>query len=243
MGTLIRTIYFWVIFVLLTIGAIVVVFAYKFITLLCNHKDISFFVHFIANLWGNLIFKLIPFWNLHVDGKMNLPKKNELGVIVANHASMTDILAIHCLGINFRWISKDSIFKIPGIGQCMRWAGYVAVKRGVKSSHNEALYKASEILSMGICMLFFPEGTRSETGQIRPFKLGAFKLAFEHSIPIFPIVLKGTRDLIPKKSVFVGKADVRIICLPKVYKLTSESIEEFAIRVRNDMIKIQQDYA
>lgn len=170
-------------------------------------------------------------------GKENFPAENEAVVIVSNHESAADIFSIATLPLQYRWLSKDSVFKIPGIGFSMRAAGYISIQRGNQASHIRALAESARVIQSGVSMLFFPEGTRSETGELRPFKIGAFKLATEQKVKILPIALKGTRDLVIKNSTLPGSAKVQIRVLPKVDILPGEKLEEYAARVRGLIIE------
>lgn len=88
----------------------------------------------------------------------------------------------------------------------MAWCGYIPINRGDPTSHKEALAKAARWLQMGTPMFFFPEGTRSHDGTLKPFKVGAFKIADENGVSVVPIAIKGAKDLLPKGSAVPGKA-------------------------------------
>ena len=97
----------------------------------------------------------------------------------------------------------------------MSLAKYIRLTRGQRGSIKGAYTEAKRWLSSGISVFFFPEGTRSRTGQLGPFKNGAFKLALETGILIVPIAVTGTRDLLTRGSwLFRGNSHVRITVLP-----------------------------
>jgi len=189
--------------------------------------------HAIAGWWSRTIFALIPGWRVEVSGTENIPPANQPCVIVANHESMTDIWVIYFLGMQFRWLGKESIFRIPLVGHAMRRAGYIPIHRGERSSHQTALRDSKERILSGFSMFFFPEGTRSETAELRPFKIGAFKLARDTGVPILPIVLKGAGALLKKGSAVPRAATVRVQVLPMIADDPSQSLETFAASVRS----------
>jgi 1-acyl-sn-glycerol-3-phosphate acyltransferase len=166
-------------------------------------------------------------------GLEHLPKhrKDPPVVMVANHQSGADIWALYLTGAQFRWLSKQEVFNLPLIGSAMRWAGYVPIHRGDRQSHSRALKQSGEWLDKGISMVFFPEGTRSEDGRLKPFKAGAFKLAIEHKVGVQPIIIKGTRDMMQKKSLMPAPAELEVEVLPVIFPTENETSEDFAQRV------------
>jgi 1-acyl-sn-glycerol-3-phosphate acyltransferase len=189
-------------------------------------------MHAQATRWGKRLFTLVPGWAIQIKGLEYLPKDQvESYVIVANHESAVDILVLYYLGLQFRWLAKDTIFRMPVIGQAMSWAGYIPVKRGDRASHRQALTRGGETLKRKISMLFFPEGTRSADGQIKEFKPGAFILAREHKTAILPIALYGTSKLLKKRSLSPFPAKVRMEILAPTYCQDQESVEDFSKRV------------
>ena len=147
-----------------------------------------------------------------------------------------DICALMATDIQFRFLSKASVFKIPLIGSAMNLAGYVPIERGIKGSHKIALEKSADWIRKGIPMVFYPEGTRSLDGKIAPFKLGAFRLARSTKSPISPIVLKGTNELMKKNSFVPKAAHVIVDIMPLVEVSESESEESLSEKVRSQMI-------
>ncbi len=224
--------YFWILF----LGTTAVLFSWDCLVYayhrLFRPEKLSEACHNVAVLWGRTLFALGPAWSHEVRGRENLPADNAPYVLVANHTSSADIWALFLVGGQFRWLSKDAMFKIPLVGQAMRWAGYVSVTRGNKQSQYQAVETSREWIRRGISMAFFPEGTRSEDGRVKEFKSGAFKLAQEENVAIVPVVLRGTRDMLVKNSGFPKKAHLDIEILPAVRSLPDEDVKDFAERVR-----------
>lgn len=173
-------------------------------------------IHSIANAWGKTIFSLNPTWHIKIQGKGYI-RDNESYVLVANHSSLSDIICLYCMGKRFKWVAKESLFKIPFFGWAMSALGYIPLRRGEHGSIRESYQKSIEWLNRNMSVLYFPEGTRSKTGNMLPFKNGAFKLAIETKRPIVPIVLTGTKELAEKGSaIFSSNVHCRIRILKPI---------------------------
>jgi 1-acyl-sn-glycerol-3-phosphate acyltransferase len=192
--------------------------------------------HKVAIYWAKTIMFLIPGWTSVIEGVENLPKDQKF-VMVSNHESMTDIFVILLLGIQFRYLSKASMLRVPLFGQAMIAAGYIGVDRGNPKSHRLALAETRKIIDSGRPVLFFAEGTRSADGNLLPFKVGAFKLAEETNSTILPVCLVGTRKLLIKGSISPGKSRVKVIVLPKLDRLADESLQNWAQRARTEIME------
>jgi len=121
-------------------------------------------------------------------------------VYIANHLSLLDILVLGSyLEGDYRWLSKDAIFKVPFMGWHMKSAGHVPVYRGKKRHLNRDLpQRLRNVVAEGASLFFFPEGTRSPNGKLQPFKLGAFHAANDNDVPVVPLVIRGTEGLLKK---------------------------------------------
>jgi 1-acyl-sn-glycerol-3-phosphate acyltransferase len=155
---------------------------------------------------------LNPLWSFRTSGY--IPPNPRLPFIaVSNHESLADIFLISHLPWEMKWLSKDAIFKIPVMGWMMRMAGDVSVTRSERSSRAEALEQCKDRLQRNVSVMIFPEGTRSKTGDLLPFKDGAFRLAVELGVPILPMAVAGTRGAMGKGSLVFGRAraEVRVL--------------------------------
>ena len=138
-------------------------------------------------------------------------------VVVANHQSLVDILVLFRLFRHFRWVSKVENFRIPLVGQVMRMNRYIEIDRGKADSVRRMLRACEEALREGNSVLIFPEGTRSETGELRPFKIGAFELARSSRCPILPVVVDGTARALPKRGIVLqGRCEIRVEVLDEI---------------------------
>jgi 1-acyl-sn-glycerol-3-phosphate acyltransferase len=195
--------------------------------------------HQVACLWGKTIFAANPFWRLKVMGKKNL-RGTEGSVLVANHMSLADIVTVFCIGNEFKWIAKSSLFKIPFFGWTILLLKYIPLERGTAKSIRDTMKRAEYYLSKKISVLFFPEGTRVKSGGMAPFKNGAFKLAVQTGRPIVPIVISGTEKALQKGKIIVtGKVDGFIKVLPKIKSTdyTPQQFGELKLKVWNTMNK------
>jgi 1-acyl-sn-glycerol-3-phosphate acyltransferase len=119
--------------------------------------------------------------------------------------------------MQFKWVAKESLFKIPVLGWNLRLAKHIRLRRGDFSSIKQVYKEAAQWLRRGVSVLFFPEGTRSSDLSVGEFQNGAFKLAIKKKVPILPILIQGTRDAIPKGSWrFTTKTSCLIKVLPPV---------------------------
>jgi 1-acyl-sn-glycerol-3-phosphate acyltransferase len=122
-------------------------------------------------------------------------------VIVANHLSSLDILVLGgFLRMDYRWLAKSTLFKVPFSGWYLKIAGHIPVRRDLESEARAALIKEriGQVVDEGASVLFFPEGTRSADGRLKDFRIGAFIAAIQHDLPILPLVLRGTHELMVK---------------------------------------------
>jgi 1-acyl-sn-glycerol-3-phosphate acyltransferase len=186
---------------------------------------------------GRALVALSPRWRVSVEGKEKLARGGPF-VLVVNHQSFADLIAMCFLSHPTKYLGKESVFKVPVLGWALRIAGEVPVRRGDKASGQAALDALGDWLDRGVSVALFPEGTRSEDGSLGRFKLGAFGLAIAHTRPVVPVVIAGARDLLPKGSVvFEREAHVRLRVLDPVptQGLTRDDAVALAERVRDRM--------
>lgn len=170
----------------------------------------------IANLWGQSIVTINPLWDLDISGTHHIKDKTGY-VLIANHASLADIVCLYCLGKNFKWLAKSSLFKIPFFGWTMSLLNYIPLKRGEHGSIRDSFQEAKSWLEKDISVLIFPEGTRSRSGALGEFKNGAFKLALLTKKPVVPIVIRGTSEALSKgRAAMATKVKGIIKVLPEI---------------------------
>jgi 1-acyl-sn-glycerol-3-phosphate acyltransferase len=148
---------------------------------------------------------------LTVHGTGGLPNDANF-VYLANHQSLFDIPALLCaIPGGFRFVAKQSLFRIPIFGTALSAAGFVSVDRGDRAAARQSFAAAEEGLRGGDSILLFPEGTRSTTGMLLPFKRGGFLLALRSGLPIVPVGIRGTLAVQPRgrRSIQPGAVEVR----------------------------------
>ncbi len=149
---------------------------------------------FVAG-WCSQYLRCWPGWSLTVGGAERLPAGP--CVLVANHQSMADILALMALPGSFKFVSKASLFEVPAIGRMMRWLRYVPLERGRLRSAEAMLEACAGLLEAGERVLIFPEATYAEGPRRLPFRRGAFRLAQAQRVPLVLVSLHGTAELVP----------------------------------------------
>ena len=141
-------------------------------------------------------------WRRRIEGLENVDK-NKPYVIVINHNSMVDIISLYFIRLNFRWVSKREVFRIPFIGPMLWMHGDIAIERGRATESMKKVIRDGKMwLDRGVSVAIFPEGTRSKDGEIQRFKGGAFVLAKEAGVDILPVVMDGTTEIFKPKSIF-----------------------------------------
>jgi len=168
-----------------------------------------------AVTWAKLLGWLTPL-RVMVDGAHNAEREKSY-VVVCNHQSMYDILVIYgWLKLDLKWVMKKELRKIPGIGIGCEKAGHIFVDRKNPKQASAAIREALARMGRGIGILFFPEGTRSNDGRLLRFKIGAFRLSVEQGLPILPVTLVGTRDIMPARSLKPFPGSVRMVIHPAI---------------------------
>ena len=120
-------------------------------------------------------------------------------VLAPNHQSMFDILVLSTLPYEFRYLSKKQVRNIPFLGWALNVLGTYWVSRDHTGQDLNVMKAVEEGLRQGYSVMIFPEGTRSTTGKLLPFKKGAFRTALNAGVPICPIAVSGTFDIAPPR--------------------------------------------
>lgn len=153
-------------------------------------------VHELSRLLVRLFFAVPPRWTRRIEGLEKIDRGKSY-VIVLNHSSMFDIPALYFVPLDFRWVSKREVWKIPFFGQMLYLHGDILINRGRGAqAMAQLLDEGRAWLRRGVSVAVFPEGTRSKDGTIRRFKSGAFQLAKEAGVELLPVVLDGTRRFV-----------------------------------------------
>ncbi len=180
--------------------------------------------------------RLNPLWRFTISGALPTDPRRPY-VAVANHESFVDILLIAHLPFEMKWLSKSDFFGYPLTGWMMRMARDIRLDREDPSSGRRALEECRDRLDKKVSVMIFPEGTRSRTGELQPFKDGAFRVAIEAGVPILPMVVVGTRDALVKHDWRYGTvhAEVRVLEPIETAGLGPDDIAELKRRTRAAM--------
>lgn len=177
--------------------------------------SVSFFsrngnaAHKIARAWAKSIIWFSGI-KVRVTGLENIDPGCAY-IYMCNHQSNFDIpVLLAFLPVEFRWLAKAELFKIPVFGQGMRGAGYISIDRSNQESAFESLSEAARRMKGGVSVMIFPEGTRSRDGKIKSFKKGGFVLAVDSGIPIVPVIIKGTYAIMTKGRLLINPGAVEL---------------------------------
>jgi 1-acyl-sn-glycerol-3-phosphate acyltransferase len=141
-------------------------------------------------------------------------------VVVANHQSQFDIPLIYgYCGLDLRWVMKAELRKVPFVAAGCAAIGHIFIDRSNPEQAREAINQAVARLQNGTGILFFPEGTRSRSGRLLPFKKGAFRVAIDQQMEILPMTVIGTRDVLPADNLSIRPGTVRLKIHPPVSTL------------------------
>lgn len=190
--------------------------------------------YFGGVIWSRINAFLTPMF-VKVSGNENIDKGRSY-VVISNHQSLYDIFVIYgWLGIDIKWIMKKELAKIPGIGFGSRKVGHIFLDRSNSRVALESLNEAKRKLVNGTSVVIFPEGTRSVTGKMGVFKKGAFKLALDLGLPILPITIIGTKDVLPTGTIALrpGKASMIIHEPIEIHDHNDESIKGLMDKARS----------
>lgn len=162
-------------------------------------------------IWARFLAWITPMF-LRVEGRDNIDN-NQSYVVVVNHQSQYDILALYgWLGVDFKWVMKMELRKVPVLGIACEKLGHIYIDRSDTQKALNSINAAKKKITGGTSVLFFPEGSRSREGKLNPFKKGAFRMALDLEIPILPVTLVDTRDILPSDTMdlFPGRAVMKI---------------------------------
>ncbi|MCM1005029.1 MAG: 1-acyl-sn-glycerol-3-phosphate acyltransferase [Prevotella sp.] len=172
------------------------------------------FGHKIGGYWAPMIWSravcALAFVRVKVVGKENL-QKGKSYVFVANHQGAFDIWAIYgYLGHNFKWLMKKSLEKVPMVGFTCKTVGHVFVDDSSVAGIKNTIEDAQKRLKQGMSLVIFPEGTRSLYGNMLPFKRGAFMLASEFKMPVVPLTIDGSFNVMPRNTYNITPGKITI---------------------------------
>jgi 1-acyl-sn-glycerol-3-phosphate acyltransferase len=194
-------------------------------------------VHFnIAVPWAKVILKVCGV-KVSVEGLENIPKEVPT-IFMVNHVSYFDIFILLArLPVDFKFIVKQELMRIPILGHAMRRAGYIGIEREDPRKALKSMQEAAERIRNGASVLIFPEGTRSSDGSLQSFKAGGFHLTLKSGCDIVPMTIIGSRDIVPKGSWTINKGSIHLIVGPPIslQGYSRRNMGELMERVRSAM--------
>ncbi|HNV52021.1 MAG TPA: lysophospholipid acyltransferase family protein, partial [Tenuifilaceae bacterium] len=174
-----------------------------------------FWLHRYSIFWAMFHVHLNPFWRIKFESKENIVK-DKVYVIVSNHQSAFDIALLYRINIHFKWVAKRELVRVPVIGWNLLLNKYILIDRKNAFSSKKLLHEGGKNLKMGSSVLIFPEGTRTPDGRVKRFKEGAFLLAKQAQVSILPLVIEGSKDVLPKPGVISLIQSFTIRVLPEI---------------------------
>lgn len=163
----------------------------------CRFGNGHFWGYYPGKIWSQITCYtlLLP---IKVVGRENIDKKQSY-VFVANHQGSFDIFLIYgFLGRNFKWMMKKSLRKLPFVGKACESAGFIFVDKSSPRKVYETIKHAQSVLQGGTSLVVFPEGARTFTGHMADFKKGAFQLADQLQLPVVPLTIDGSFEILPR---------------------------------------------
>ena len=194
--------------------------------------------HWCSRIWSKLNL-FLGGARVEVKGAENVIRDGPQ-IFASNHQSICDILVLAgYLPVQFRWIAKKELFRIPFMGWHMSRGGYIRIDRSSMSQSARSVRKAAAQIRGGTSVVIFPEGTRSPDGRLQSFKRGAFSLAILAQVPVVPVAISGSHKVVRKGSLRVHPGRIRVV-IDKPIPTKDYTIKDKALlaeKVRSVIIK------
>ncbi|HOV71403.1 MAG TPA: lysophospholipid acyltransferase family protein [Dysgonamonadaceae bacterium] len=187
--------------------------------------------------WWSRLTCWLALCRVKVTGRENLDPKQSY-VFVANHQGAFDIFLVYgFLNQNIKWVQKQSLRKIPLVGKASEIAGHVFVDNSSAVSRAITIQKAKKQIVDGVSMMMFPEGSRTRDGKLGRFKRGAFQIAIDMGLPIVPLTINGSYDVLNARSRIIhpGKMELIIHKPISTENLTEKDIPALIQQARDNI--------
>jgi 1-acyl-sn-glycerol-3-phosphate acyltransferase len=194
--------------------------------------------HWCAQTWCRLIARTAGA-RVRVHGAQHIDPGTSY-VFLSSHQSYMDIPAmLGYLPAQLRIAAKKTLFRIPFMGWHLTRAGHIPIDRSSTQNAISSMQKAASYINDGICAFVFPEGTRSRDGALHPFKKGGFKLAMQAGVPIIPVTIIGSRQVLPPDSIIFrpGPVDMYLDTPISTAGLSEEDFESLMQTVWDAMAR------
>lgn len=197
--------------------------------------------HKVARLWGRWILASAGV-RVRLQGKSNLLQGSPQ-VVFSNHCSYFDVFCLLAhLPIQFRWLAKEELFRIPLFGKAMEYGGYIPIDRSNPRRAHRSMVAAADRIRAGTSIVIFPEGTRSRDGKLQEFKSGGAILAIRAQVPVVPVAIIGTHEIMPKGTFRVkpGPVEIRIGEPIPTEGLSQKDREDLLRRARQSILRLME---
>jgi 1-acyl-sn-glycerol-3-phosphate acyltransferase len=194
--------------------------------------------HLVARFWGKIQVRTTG-TRVTIQGLEYLDSRKSY-ILVSNHQSFFDIFSLlGYLPLQFRWIAKAELFRIPLLGWSMSRTGYISIERDSPKKAYRSMLEAADKVRQGVSVLIFPEGTRSPDGVLQPFKKGVFLIALKSQAPILPVAIRGTRDIMRKNDwrTYPGHVEIRIFPPIATAGFSTAKEAELSEQVRHTLLQ------
>jgi 1-acyl-sn-glycerol-3-phosphate acyltransferase len=193
------------------------------------------FFSYYPGMWWSKFTCITTLCPVKVIGRKKLDKKQSY-VFVANHQGAYDIFLIYgYLDVPIKWVMKQSLRKIPFVGAACQAAGFIFVDSSSPKAAAKTIQEAEEKLKNGASIAIFPEGSRSRTGKLDKFKKGAYQMALDLQLPIVPVTINGTYNVMPRGSFWINPHKMELIIHEPIptKDLVSNDLREATLTIRS----------
>ncbi|PID89867.1 MAG: 1-acyl-sn-glycerol-3-phosphate acyltransferase [Bacteroidetes bacterium] len=167
------------------------------------------FFHYFLSGWSSFFFRINPIWRMEVEGKEHLPEG--AFVMVSNHQSLMDIIVLFMLSHHFKWVAKRELFRMPIIGWMLSMGGHIGIDRASRADAVRMINDCLKWLGKGVPVMIFPEGTRGKIATVDRFKGGAFSIAEKGGVPVVPVTIAGSAEMLPKFRYPTRRVHVKVV--------------------------------
>ncbi|MGH9486128.1 MAG: lysophospholipid acyltransferase family protein [Terriglobales bacterium] len=217
--------------------------AYGLVSMACSPGDLrGRRQHRVAQAWARMLLRLARI-RVRVDGLEHL--RAGPMVMICNHLSYMDVPVLFAvLPLQFRILAKQGLFRIPFLGGHLRRAQHLAVDQSNARASMRSLFQAAAAVTSGLPLFIFPEAGRSFSGAMQDFVPGAFFIAIQAQVPIVPMVLIGTFELLPPTTAHLRPGRARLIIGEPVptQGLSRKDASRLAQQLRTRMAALYQQH-